>query len=112
MKQDAVQKIDLEKKSQKNVEIHHWDKKKIPFGTIISRYAVALILSFYGPRDDVHDLMQRTSHLTRVYFVYQNRLRGFLEGGKAGIISSLKKDFAFYLSELAKHHKIEASLTE
>ena len=62
----------------KKVEIHHWDRKKIPFGTIGSKCAIAIILSFYGLKDDVNDLMQRMSHLTRVYFTNENRLKGFL----------------------------------
>ena len=77
------------------VEIHYWDKKKIPFGTIVSRYAIALILGYYSSSEDVLDLMQRTSHLTRVYFINEDRLEGFLIS-KEGIISSIQKDLPHY----------------
>ena len=90
----------------KKVEIHYSDKKRIPFGAIVSKCAIAIILSFYGPKDDVHDLMQRTSHLTRVYFMNEDRLKGFLVEGKEGIISSLKKDNQFYAIQVEKHYNI------
>ena len=51
--------------------------------------------------------MQRMSHLTRVYFVNENRLKGFLVQGEEGMITSLKNDNLYYANELTKHYKFD-----
>ena len=51
--------------------------------------------------------MQRMSHLTRVYFINENRLKGFLVQGEEGIITSLKQDNLYYANELEKHYKFD-----
>ena len=70
------------------VAIHYHERKKNPFGKLISRNSVAIVFSFFGDKDEVHDFMQTASHLTRVYFINENRLKGFLV---SAIISSIKK---------------------
>ena len=93
------------------VEIRRSERLKIPFGKIVSKYAISIILSYYGPSDDVHDLMQRTSHLTRAYFINEDRLRCFLiKIKKKGIMSPLKKNLHSYAVEMFQHAQIDLQL--
>ena len=78
----------LNMKGMLNVEIHHQDRKKIPFGKISSRNGVANIFSYFGDRDKVSDFMQKGSHLTRIYFINEAGLKGFLV---PAIVSILEK---------------------
>ena len=52
---------------------------------------VAILLSFYGDRDEVSDLMQKVNHQTRVYFLNAHNLRGFLV---SAILAILRKSHA------------------
>ena len=52
--------------------------KKLPIKKLESRYAMAVVLSFYGDSMEVLELMQRLSHGTRAYFFNEEGLKGFL----------------------------------
>ena len=70
-----------------------WDeyRKILPFRYLQSRNGTAIILSFYGDRDDVRILMQKVNHKTRAYFVNALGLRGFLEPGVHEILIEAEK---------------------
>ena len=69
---------DLYKSGCLKVQVYHEVYKGIPFGNLSSRNVVAEILSYYGNSQMVASLMQKLSHLTRAYFIREDRLGGFL----------------------------------
>ena len=50
----------------------------MPFDKLNTRNGTAIVLSYYGDRDDVCELMQKISHKSRAYFENAKQLRGFL----------------------------------
>lgn len=60
------------------VAIHFQDSSKLPFGQLQSRIGIALVLSYLDFNEEIADLMQKISHLSRVYFINGNGLKGFL----------------------------------
>ena len=52
--------------------------KGMPFGTLKSRYALGLIFSLAGFKEEMFLILQNTSHKTRAYLWNANGLRGFL----------------------------------
>ena len=50
----------------------------IPFGTLHARNVVAEIFSYVEYNDEVSDIMQSCSHLTRAYFINADLLKRFL----------------------------------
>ena len=53
-------------------------RKLLPFGSLQSRNAVAIIFSLYGDSDQVLEIMRRASHRTRAYIVNAKGLKGFV----------------------------------
>ena len=64
--------------NQLKVPIRTQDKKSIPFGTLYARNVVAEIFSYVEYKNEVSDIMQSCSHLTRAYFINADLLKGFL----------------------------------
>ena len=64
--------------NQLKVPIRTQDKKSIPFGTLYARNVVAEIFSYVEYKNEVFDIMQSCSHLTRAYFINADLLKGFL----------------------------------
>ena len=89
---------DLYKRKCIKVAVYHNDYKGIPFASLSSRNVVAEFLSFYGSADDVACLMQKLSHLTRAFYIRDNRLAGFLCSGK--VTNPAFADFKFQESVL------------
>ena len=56
------------------VEIKESHKKKLPFGSALTRNAIRIILSYTCWRDEIIALMQCISHTTRAYAVYHQIL--------------------------------------
>ena len=79
-------------KLEQNVKValRYSKSRKIPFGNLQSRAAVATILSFWGSKHQVSNLMQTLSHFTRIYFVNAKMLKGFLVN--YGISTTLKRE--------------------
>ena len=101
-KQDFESKIDVK------VPLVELYLSGMPFA-LKSRRGVAIVLSFFGDVDEVGELMQKSSHETRAYFVNANGLKGFI---KSVIVTFLRK--AEEKGELkgALQHKIEMGATE
>ena len=54
-------------------------KKRLPFGNLKSRHAIAVVLSYLGTTLEVYPLLQKISHTTRAYIFNEKGLKGFLE---------------------------------
>ena len=44
-------------------------RRSLPFGDLQSRYAVAIVLSYFGYMEDASDLMQKISNKSRAHFI-------------------------------------------
>ena len=102
-KQDFESKIDVK------VPLVELYLSGMPFA-LKSRRGVAIVLSFFGDVDEVGELMQKSSHETRAYFVNANGLKGFI---KSVIVTFLRKaEEKGELKGALKHYKIEMGATE
>ena len=79
-------------KLEQNVKValRYSETSKIPFGNLQSRFSVATVLSFWGNKQEVSNLMQTLSHITRIYFVNADMLKGFLVN--YGILATLIRE--------------------
>ena len=90
-----------DKYTKKKVQIKRDLLKSLPTNKIKSRPALALVLSYYGYRHEVMDLLQVLSHSSRAYIQNAAGLPGFLLN--FDLIDILKKlDAAGSLEELKK----------
>ena len=87
---------------QLNVWILDRLKSNLPIQGLQSRYAHALVFSYYGYNYQVCGLMQKLSHTTRAYIVRTDGLKSFLKKDKIkSLIWSAKSDGAI---KRAKQH--------
>ena len=71
----------------------------MPFGTMKSRHAIAVMLSYLGSKIKVYELMRTMSHRTRAYIHNANGLKGFLA---VGTVEDILEDLQGNEKELQK----------
>ena len=60
------------------VPIKNTLRHKLPFPKILSKHATAIILTFFGKKNEVYRFLQILNHTGRAFCVYQKGLKGFL----------------------------------
>ena len=70
------------------MQIKENDLKGMPF-KLKTRYGIATVFSYYGDNEEVGELMQKISHMTRAYYVNINGFKGFI---KPSLITILWKE--------------------
>ena len=88
---------------QFKVCIHSEDYKALPFGKLQSRNGAAIVFSYFDFSSSVSDFMQKGSHLTRIYFINANKLKGFII---APTITAILKNVRPRLKEFSRYQEI------
>ena len=102
----------LREKHILKVGLHAQKFKNLPYGNLTSRPAVAIVFTYMGDREEVSDLMQKTSHETRAYFVNADGLKGFLVEYSTVIGVIKKADRVGKLQEVMKHQQVDLEVLQ
>ena len=81
-------------------------KRRLPFGNLKSRHAIAIVLSFVGTTLDVYPMMLKINHTTRAYIHNEKGLKGFLEPGSFTTFV-MSKSIEGELDEVAGNVKVD-----